>query len=63
MAKTTKPTRTVNKNAKAVPLALDRYGDFIRADSRGRDVISGARFALDRPLTLAARAATIIEIE
>lgn len=53
----------LNKNAEATPLALDRFGDFLGADRRGRDVMTGTEFALDRPLTLAGKSATILHIE
>ena len=53
----------LNRNAKATPLALDRFGAFIGADGKGRDALSGAAVALDRPLILAGGSATIIEID
>ena len=52
-----------NKNAGATPLALDRFDGFLGDGSRGRDVMTGSELALDRPLTLAGRSATIIQIE
>ena len=45
----------LNHNAEAVPLALDRFGDFIGAKSRGHDVMTGAGVTFDKPLSLAAK--------
>ncbi|MEO8365051.1 MAG: glycoside hydrolase family 13 protein [Pseudoxanthomonas sp.] len=53
----------LNRNAEAVPLALDRFGDFINAKSRGHDVMTGAQVTFDKPLVLAGKAATILQIE
>lgn len=53
----------LNRNAEAVPLALDRFGDFISAKNRGHDVMTGVEVAFDRPLSLAAKSATILQIE
>lgn len=53
----------LNRNAEAVPLALDRFGDFINAGSRGRDAMTGAAVTFDKPLSLAAESATILHIE
>ena len=53
----------LNRNADAVPLALDRFGALIGANGKGRDALGGAAIALDRPLTLAGKSATIVQIE
>jgi len=53
----------LNRNAEAASLALDRFGDFIDAGSRGRDAMTGAAVAFDKPLSLAAKSATILRIE
>lgn len=53
----------LNKNPEATPLALDRFSDFIPVGSRGRDVLTGRRVALDASISLPAKSATIIEIE
>lgn len=53
----------LNRNAGAVTLAPDRYGDFIDEKSRGHDVITGAGVAFDKPLRLAAKSATIVRID
>lgn len=53
----------LNRNAKAVPLAFDRFGDFIAAKSRGHDAMTGAAVAFDQPLSLAGKTATILRIE
>jgi glycosidase len=52
----------LNKNPDATPLALDRFGDFIPAGSRGRDALTGQPVALEATLSLPGKAATIIEI-
>ncbi|KAF1714667.1 alpha-amlyase [Pseudoxanthomonas yeongjuensis] len=53
----------LNRNAETVPLALDRFGDFIDAKSRGHDVMTGLGVAFDRPLQLGGKSATIVRIE
>ncbi len=53
----------LNRNVDATPLALDRFREFIAADRRGRDVMAGTELALDKPLLLAGKSATIIRIE
>lgn len=53
----------LNRNAEAAPLAPDRFGDFIGAKSRGRDVMTGVEVAFDQPLSLAGKSATIVQIE
>lgn len=53
----------LNRNAGTVPLALDRFDDFINAGSRGHDVMTGLAVAFDQPLQLAGKSATIVEIE
>ncbi len=53
----------LNRNASATPLALERFGDLIPSGRRARDVITGAHADTDRPLMLAAGAATILEFE
>ncbi|HJW45904.1 MAG TPA: cyclomaltodextrinase C-terminal domain-containing protein, partial [Lysobacter sp.] len=52
----------LNKNPATTALALDRFGDFIRAGSRGRDALSGKAVALGTSLSLPGKSATIIEI-
>ena len=52
----------LNKNPGAASLALDRFGDFIKSGSRGRDIFSGTDVALDGPLQLPGQSATILEI-
>lgn len=53
----------LNRNAEAVPLALDRFGDFINAQSRGHDAMTGVGVAFDKPLQLGGKSATIVRIE
>jgi hypothetical protein len=53
----------LNRNAEATPLALARFGGFIGAKSRGHDAITRAEVAFDKPLSLAAKPATILRIE
>lgn len=53
----------LNRNAEAVPLAFDRFGDFIGGKSRGHDVMTGAAVAFDKPLLLAGKSATILQLE
>ncbi|MDR6843234.1 glycoside hydrolase family 13 protein [Pseudoxanthomonas sacheonensis] len=53
----------LNRNAKPAPLALERFGRFIKAGSKGRDAMSGKAVALGTTLELAGDAATIISIE
>ena len=53
----------LNRNADAKPLALDRFGTFIKAGSKGRDAMSGKQGCVGPPLTLAGNSATIIRIE
>jgi glycosidase len=52
----------LNKNPDATALALDRFGEFIPAGSRGRDALTGQPVALGATLSLPGKAATIIEI-
>lgn len=52
----------LNKDAEPAELALDRFGDFIHPGSRGRDALTGEPIALDRPLRLPAKSATLVEI-
>ncbi|MGH8060837.1 MAG: glycoside hydrolase family 13 protein [Pseudoxanthomonas sp.] len=53
----------LNRNAGAVPLALDRFGDFIGTKSRGHDAMTNAEVTFDKPLLLAGKSATILRIE
>ena len=53
----------LNRNADAKPLALDRFGTFIKANSKGRDVMTGSKVTLDHSLMLAGKSATIVRIE
>jgi glycosidase len=53
----------LNRNAGPTPLALERFGRFIKAGSKGRDAISGKTVVLGATLELAGNAATIIGIE
>ncbi len=53
----------LNRNAGPTPLALERFGRFIKTDSRGRDAMSGKTIALGTTLQLAGNAATILSIE
>lgn len=53
----------LNRNAKPTPLALERFGRFIKTGSKGRDALSGKAVALGATLELAGNAATIISIE
>lgn len=53
----------LNRNAKPTPLALERFGQFIKAGSKGRDAISGKALVLGATLELAGNAATILSIE
>jgi glycosidase len=53
----------LNRNATSKPLALERFGRFVKAGSKGRDAISGKTVALGATLELAGNAATIISIE
>lgn len=53
----------LNRNAETVPLTLDRFGDFINVESRGRDVMTGSEAAFDTPLQLPAKSAKIVQIE
>jgi neopullulanase len=52
----------LNKNPATTALALDRFGDFIRAGSRGRDALSGKAVTLGASLSLPGKSATILEI-
>jgi glycosidase len=53
----------LNRNAEAVPLAFDRFGDFINAKSRGHDAMTNAEVMFNKPLLLAGKSATIVRIE
>ena len=53
----------LNKNAEPTPLALDRFGDFLRGHASGTDVVTGARVELGARLQLPGKSATILEIE
>lgn len=53
----------LNRNAQPTPLALERFGRFIKAGSKGRDAISGKAVTLGATLQLAGNAATIISID
>jgi neopullulanase len=53
----------LNRNAEAMPLALDRFGDFINARSRGHDAMTNAEITFDKPLLLVGKSATIVQIE
>lgn len=53
----------LNRNAEPTPLALERFGRFIKAGSKGFDAISGKTVVLGTALQLAGNAATIISIE
>jgi len=53
----------LNKNPEPTKLALDRFGDFIRAGSRARDALTGKAVALGGALSLPARSATLLEID
>ncbi len=53
----------LNKNAAATPLALERFGDFVRKGTRARDVVTGEAMTLDATLVLPGKSATVLEIE
>ncbi|HYM85889.1 MAG TPA: alpha-amylase family glycosyl hydrolase, partial [Pseudoxanthomonas sp.] len=53
----------LNRNPQSTPLALERFGDFIKPGSRGSDALSGVAIALDQPMTLAAKSTTLVRIE
>ena len=52
----------LNKNTKAVDLALDRFTERLRGGERARDVLGGRELTLSGTLTVPARSPLILEI-
>ena len=52
-----------NKNNASAVLAVDRFAEVLGGARSGVDVITNQRYALDKALTLPARASMILEIE
>ena len=53
----------LNKNSASALLPLERFAEVLGGARGGVDVISGRRYALDKTLTLPARASVILDIE